>query len=306
MPGVPGAPDAAKKRRNRIIVIVIAAIAAVALAVTGVVVAVNQTQARKEAEAAFAQADARAKAEAERRERAERKAERQEKKDQQEEERNRQLDTATLDRIVDSYSSTDAGVAVMTGGNSPAYSSPGGSSQFIAAGLYLPLYLASPKTPTPSDSAGEMMRSMNNEAANGLIDAEGGLGGLNQWLADHRYSGTYFGRKFGDVTASDEGQENYSTPDDAARMLMAVAKDGGDQLMNVDLAAEGVAIPQDVTVHAHRGSGIQDAYNYFIVMSDGDQKVAVAVMTRGLGQANAAQLTSDVLANVAQSLFWEE
>ena len=89
-------------------------------------------------------------------------------------------------------------------------------------------------------------------------------------------------------------------------MLMAVADDGGDQLMSANMAAEGVAIPQDVALYAHRGAGIQDAYNYFLVMSSGNQKVGVAVMTRGLGRERAAQLTSDVLANIAQQLFWED
>lgn len=217
----------------------------------------------------------------------------------------RVLDKDAVDAIVAGYSETDAAVAVMTADGLRSYSSPYAESSYVAAGLYLPVYLAyTAENPgRPSDSAGEMLRSMNNDAANAVIDGMGGLDALNDWLSDNRYSRTTFGRKFGDVAASERGYENYTSADDAARMLSACINDGSYELMNYDIASEGVRIPAGATVHAHRGMGIQDAYNYFVVISDGGTSVGVAVMTRDLGKEQAAGLTSDILDVVWTSML---
>lgn len=217
----------------------------------------------------------------------------------------RTLDKDAVDAIVARYSETDAAVAVMTADGLRSYSSRYAESRYVAAGLYLPVYLAyTAKNPgRPSDSAGEMLRSMNNDAANAVIDGIGGLDALNDWLSDNRYSRTTFGRKFGDVAASERGYENYTSADDAARMLSACINDGSYELMNYDIASEGVRIPAGATVHAHRGMGIQDAYNDFVVISDGGTSVGVAVMTRDLGKEQAAGLTSDILDVVWTSML---
>lgn len=216
----------------------------------------------------------------------------------------RTLDQKSVDAIIDGYSDTDAAVAVMTADGLRSYSSRYAESRYVAAGLYLPVYLAyTAKNPgQPSDSAGEMLRSMNNDAANAVIDSIGGLDALNAWLADNRYSRTTFGRRFGDVAASEDGYENYTSADDAARMLSECIKDGSYELMGYDIASEGVDIPAGATVHAHRGMGIQDAYNYFVVLSNGDESVGVAVMTRNLGKERTAGLTSDILDAVWTSM----
>ncbi len=73
--------------------------------------------------------------------------------------------------------------------------------------------------------------------------------------------------------------------------------------MSYDIASEGVRIPEGATIHAHRGMGIQDAYNYFVVISDGRAKVALAVMTENLGQERAADLISQMLATVWDTMF---
>lgn len=209
----------------------------------------------------------------------------------------RTLDQSAVDAVVDGYSTTDVAVSVITQDGLRSYSSRNAERRYVAAGLYLPVYLAYTDTNPgrPSDSAGQMLRSMDNEAANALIDDIGGLDGLNSWLADHRYAHTSFGRVFGDVAASQEGRENYTSSDDAARMLAETIDDGAYLLMNHDIATEGVDVPQGATVHAHRGAGIQDAYNYFVVIGNGEDAVGVAVITEHLGREQAAALTSDIL-----------
>ena len=82
-----------------------------------------------------------------------------------------------------------------------------------------------------------------------------------------------------------------------------MAKTGDDGLMNYDIASEGVTIPAGATVHAHRGQGIKDSYNYFVVISNGKQKVAVAVMTQNQGKDSSAQLTSSVLDKVWNTML---
>ena len=78
---------------------------------------------------------------------------------------------------------------------------------------------------------------------------------------------------------------------------------GSYRLVDYDIASEGVRIPAGATVHAHRGMGIQDAYNYFVVIADGGTSVGVAVMTRDLGKEQAARLTSDILDVVWTSML---
>ena len=85
-------------------------------------------------------------------------------------------------------------------------------------------------------------------------------------------------------------------------MLAAVEQKGGANLMNVDIASEGVSIPSGMTVHAHRGMGIQDTWNYFAIVEAHGHKAAVSVVTQNQGKASAVQLMSQVLASVDSSL----
>jgi hypothetical protein len=197
-----------------------------------------------------------------------------------------------------------AAVAVRGIGGSASYSSPEADSSFTAWGLVLPLYLNyMSHTTKPSDSVGEMMRSLNNDAANTVLDKAGGLDGLNAWLKRQHYDGTSFGRTFGDVAAKAEGHDNTVSADDAADMLAKVAQEDGDSLMSYNLAADGIGIPAGATIHAHHGTdGADGAHNYFIVMSYDSHKVAVSVMVQG-DKATAAKLTSDVLAEVWDTSF---
>lgn len=216
-----------------------------------------------------------------------------------------ELDADALDGIVAKYSTSDAAVAVMPSSTADPYLSEQANSRFVAAGLYLPIYLAAHATGNDSAvvSADAMMRTMDNDDGNSAIDGLGGLAPLNSWLGNAGYSSTTFSRRFGDVAASESGNENYSSAADAARMLMAADQDGGTSLMSVDLAAEGVNVPAGVTVHAHRGQGIKDAYNYFVFVSTDDGAAGVAVMTRNLGHQSAAALTGEVLDQVCGDIL---
>lgn len=217
---------------------------------------------------------------------------------------NRILDKSSTDSIVDGYSTIDVGVSVMNEDGLRSYSSCNASLSFVAAGLYLPAWLDYHDTyGDRPDAYADSLTGMNNGSANGLIDAVGGESDLNEWLSDNKYYRTRLERDYGDVKASQNGYENYASPDDAARMLNEMAENGDDGLMNYDIASEGVAIPSGATVHAHRGQGIKDSYNYFMVISNGKKKVSVAVMTQNQGRAVAAQLASRMLDKVWNTML---
>lgn len=172
------------------------------------------------------------------------------------------------------------------------------TKQFVAAGLYLPVYLASRGNSDAEGLANTMMSTMDNTAGNQAVQALGGWSAVNSWLSSHGYSGTNFQRDFGDVAASNAGTENYSTSRDATRMLVAVDAAGGTDLLNANIVSEGVTIPEGMTVHAHRGMGIQDTWNYFAIVEVDGQKAAVSVVTQNQGKERAAELMSRVLESV--------
>ena len=216
----------------------------------------------------------------------------------------RTLDKKSMDAIVDGVSTTEVGVSVMTEDGLCSYSSRNASLPYVAAGLYLPAWVDFRDTYNRKpDDFTDSLTKMDNDSANALIDAVGGESDLNEWLSDNKYSRTRFERAYGDVQASNSGDENYSSPNDAARMLVEMAKTGDDSLMNYDIASEGVSIPSGATVHALRGQGIRDAYNYFMVISNGKRKVSVAVMTQDQGRDAAARLTSRVLDQVWNTML---
>ena len=222
------------------------------------------------------------------------------------------ITSSQLSDIADSYSSSDVAVSAMVIDGTYADSSEDATiattsqsgKQFVAAGLYLPVYLAAQDNgdDNAKAQANAMMGSMDNNAGNMAAAAVGGWSGVNSWASSHGYKGTSFNRDFGDVAASNAGYENYSSSRDAARMLAAVDAKGGASLMNVDIASEGVTIPSDMIVHAHRGQGIQDTWNYFAIVEANGHKAAVAVVTQYQGQSVAADLMSRVLASVDKTL----
>lgn len=226
------------------------------------------------------------------------------------------ITSSQLSDITDSFSGSDvAASATVIDDSSSSSSSADASSEdsaiantsqsskkFVAAGLYLPVYLASQGNGNAEGLANTMMAGMDNSAGNQAVGALGGWSAVNSWLSSHGYSGTSFNRDFGDVQASNAGYENYSTARDAARMLVAVDAVGDTGLMNTDIASEGVVIPSGMTVHAHRGMGIQNTWNYFAIVEVNGNKAAVSVVTQNQGQDRAAQLMSQVLASVDSTL----
>lgn len=213
-----------------------------------------------------------------------------------------------LSKIADQYSSSDVAVSAMAiGSGSSSSASPAstkqGHTRFEAAGLYLPVYLAAQAHGGDAASqANAMMSGMDNTAGNNAVAAMGGWSAVNSWLSSNGYDDTSFNRDFGDVAASRAGYTNQSSSADTVRMLAAVEQKGGANLMNVDIASEGVSIPSGMTVHAHRGMGIQDTWNYFAIVEAHGHKAAVSVVTQNQGKASAAQLMSQVLASVDSSL----
>ena len=212
------------------------------------------------------------------------------------------LNSARLDSIVNKYSASAVSVVPSSG---DPYNSSQANSRFVASGLYLPVYLAAHNGGGSSaiSYADAMMRGMNNSYGNSAISAMGGRSSLNSWLSSAGYSSTDFERAFGDVTSSSYGAENYTSPSDAARMLIAVDQMGGTGLMTYSLASEGVAAPSGATIYGHRGRGIKNAYNYFITMKTSSGATAgIAVMTQSQGQGTAAQLANEILAEVNSEL----
>ncbi|WP_288667328.1 serine hydrolase [uncultured Bifidobacterium sp.] len=211
------------------------------------------------------------------------------------------MDVAPSATVIDDSSSSSSSADASSEDSAIANTSQS-SKKFVAAGLYLPVYLASQGNGNAEGLANTMMTGMDNSAGNQAVGALGGWSAVNSWLSSHGYSGTSFNRDFGDVQASNAGYENYSTARDAARMLVAVDAVGGTGLMNTDIASEGVVIPSGMTVHAHRGMGIQNTWNYFAIVEVNGNKAAVSVVTQNQGQDRAAQLMSQVLASVDSTL----
>lgn len=219
------------------------------------------------------------------------------------------FDTTGLNTIVDGFSTTDVSVAATIDGNASAtssensYSSQQANKQFVAAGLYLPIYLQAraQNNAAALASASTMMQNMDNSAGNEAIASLGGLDAVTQWASAQGYTQTTFARNLGDVQASAAGYENKSSASDASRMLAAASTSGATAMMNYDLSSDGVSIPAGVTVHAHRGMGIQNTYNYFITMAKGSKSIALAVMTQSQGKDRTAQLTSALLSSMASS-----
>ncbi|WP_164520644.1 zinc-ribbon domain-containing protein [Bifidobacterium callimiconis] len=211
------------------------------------------------------------------------------------------LNADKLQSIVSGYSETEAAVSVVPVGENDEFDSRQANTKFVAAGLYLPVYLAAKDSGNSGavSSAETMMRTMDNDSGNAAVSDLGGLSALNGWLGGAGYSNTDFQRAFGDVEASNSGYENYTSAADAAKMLAATATDGGTNLLSYDLASEGVTTPSGVTLNGHRGQGIKNSYNFFILMKTGKTTMAVSVLTQNLGKDTAVSLTNDILAEVA-------
>lgn len=217
------------------------------------------------------------------------------------------LDRKTMDALVNPYdtSSGSVAVSVMTSDKTVSYSSKHAYLSMSSAGLYLPPWLDyyDKSGSSPASDYSAALTSMDNDKANDLIDAVGGLDALNSWLDARGYSSTCFGHRYGDVETAGLGYQNTTSSDDAAKMLTAMIAKGDDGLLTYDVTTDGVNVPSGATVHAHRGMGVGDAYDYYMVVSNGSRKVAVVVLTQNQSKKQAVSLTSGVLRQVWNTML---
>lgn len=210
------------------------------------------------------------------------------------------FDKNALDTIITDFSSTDAAVAGKDITGSDSYSSPQAQAKFVAAGLYLPIYLnahsgSNPESISASDT---MMNTMSNDDANAAMNDLGGPSAVTDWLHKNGYPATTIGRNFADVAASNKGIENYSSAADSVAMLSATEKAGGMSLMTYNIEHDGVSVPDGMQIAAHRGQGIKNAYNYFLIITDKKHVIALAVLTRNHDQNSVTSLTSKILDSI--------
>ncbi|MBT1175613.1 serine hydrolase [Bifidobacterium sp. LC6] len=284
VPPVPSIPDATTteaapvdaktKKRKKIIAAIIAAVVVVALVVAGVVYVKFRNNDAAEAPKATTAKTTKSK----------------------KTEKKFSFDSKTLDSIVDA--AQPASVAAATTDGKAEYSSSKASQSGVATGLYLPVYLAVTNNgKTKNDQATDLLKNPSNDTANSLISQAGGLDAVNKWLKDNGYTHTELQRNYGDTAASQAGKENVTTAEDATNMLTVAERLGLSDLMNLDTQAEGITVPESMTVHGFYGKGIGGYYNYYFIIKDGDRTITLTVMTQQSKEA-AAKLASDLLAEI--------
>ncbi|MFT8704392.1 serine hydrolase [Bifidobacterium aquikefiricola] len=210
------------------------------------------------------------------------------------------FDKKQLDTLISQFSASDAAIAGIDINGKDTYSSQLATTKFVAAGLYLPIYLDahSGKNPNSITASDVMMNTMSNNDANTAMTDLGGFSAVTDWLHTNGYASTEIGRNFGDVAASNGGLENYSTAADSVAMLKATEAAGGANLMTYNIAADGIAIPAGMQISAHRGQGIKNAYNYFLIIKVKDYAIALAVLTKNHSGQEVTDLTSKVLQSI--------
>lgn len=207
------------------------------------------------------------------------------------------FDKAKLDAIANG--AQPAAVALTTADGDAEYASSSAGASKVASGLYLPVYLAATDNgKKPNATASAMLKTMDNDAANQLIDGMGGTGAVNDWLKRNGYEHTELQRHYGDTAASAAGQENTTTAQDAANMLAVMNRIDAAKLMTFDAAKQGIGVPGSMSVHGHSGQGIKDARNYFLVIKDGDRTICVAVLTDGQSKETVADTVTKLLAEI--------
>ena len=218
------------------------------------------------------------------------------------------LDISEIEEIISSYTSlSNVAVSVANLDSGEIYSTINSNVQFIASGMYLPVYIAAGGANAASTYSGylsDMLKNKNNQSANVIIDSFGGLESINEILRINGFSNTTQGRLYGDVNASNKGYENFTTSANAVEMLMYIYDDGGYTNMYSDLAAEGISVPRVGGVYAHTGQGIGTSYNIFLILIDSDTSFAVSILTNGMGSTwdsakkSAIPMISTLLGNI--------
>lgn len=221
-------------------------------------------------------------------------------KDSKEKESKVTLNKDSMESIVSPYGN-DAAVSVVYGDEpTQSYDSSNARTHYTAAGFYAGVYAAALYKGAVNDTARTMMASMDNAAANDLIGQLGGRDAVNSILAEHGYQCTGYGRDFGDTKAT---ADNLSCAADASRALMDIAKASQSNVFGFDLASEGIVAPEGVTLYGHRGQGINNAYDFFVIAQKGDQRAVISVFTNNRGKDSAVALTNSVLSQLNTDVF---
>jgi hypothetical protein len=197
------------------------------------------------------------------------------------------FDVQAIEAVI---SSRNVAVAVYDLKTDKTYGTSNQITQFVAAGFYAPIFLAAGNTSYGSN----MMRTMDNTAANNAINSIGGFNALNSYLADQGFSATSYNRNFGQP---DPNNENYTSAQDAVGVLAKVYEHSGYAGMSVDLQSEGILLPSGAMFYAHRGQGIGDSFNIFAYVEGTNSLYAVAILTDGMG-VGAKPLIGQILSNV--------
>lgn len=286
MPPQPGKPH--KGKGGRIALIIIAIIAAIALVIAGIGILGQRSQQSSDADVAQSSQEAPASDAA---------ASKDGEASDGAASKKFAFDKAKLDAIANG--AQPAAVALTTADGDAEYASSSAGASKVASGLYLPVYLAATDNgKKPNATASTMLKTMDNDAANQLIDGMGGTGAVNDWLKKNGYEHTELQRHYGDTAASAAGQENMTTAQDAANMLAVMNRIDAAKLMTFDAAKQGIGVPGSMSVHGHSGQGIKDARNYFLVIKDGDRTICVAVLTDGQSKETVADTVTKLLSQI--------
>ena len=195
------------------------------------------------------------------------------------------------------YDPSDVAVCVIDNKTNHMYSTDYSREQYVAWGLYLPIYMAlGSEYPGQYEETRSNIVSSNistcNKYSNIGIDQLGGFNSLNNILAeDFNLFSTTYGRKFGVTNSS---SDNYTTPEDAALILKEL-NDSGEHHVLKDINAFGIVSPDSAhTIHAHYGSenrNVNRNFNAFAIIK-GDADICIAIMTKN--QTNVKPVINDI------------
>lgn len=217
------------------------------------------------------------------------------------------IDNSELLKIIESKTQLEnAAVAIVDLDTDMEFRVGNARQSYVASGFYAPIYTVASNA--DKSSGDTMMKKMDNDAGNTLIDKYGGLSEVTRALSDKGYTQTVFNRKFGDVRASENGYENYTSAVDSAKILRDIYLNDGYKNMNWDLTKDGISVPSNATIYVHRGQGIGAAYNVFAIIESDKANYGIAIMTAHTGtnddeaKAVAVPMISDILVEVHKGM----
>lgn len=216
------------------------------------------------------------------------------------------IDHGKLLSIIEKKSSAeDVAVALVDLNTDLEYRIGNARRSYVASGFYAPIHIiASQEDPGKAEA---MMNQMDNGAGNALIDSFGGLSKITSALSDKGYTQTTFNRKFGDVRSSDRGNENYTSAVDSAKILRDIHQNGGYKSMNWDLTKDGIKVPENASIYAHRGQGIGSAYNVYAIIESSDATYGLAIMTahKGVSDEKAKDIAVPMISELMAEIHME-